>query len=768
MKFNKYICLSLCALAVLLLAAGCSTTSRLAQDEVLYTGVKKVKYHEEEAKIDDGVQEQIFEAINVKPNNPLYSPYYRTPFPVGLWVYNHWNPDAKGLKGWLYKTLVASPVLISRVRPATRVKMINSLLRNNGYFSSYASYGLNYSGSNKKKASISYDVQVREPYTIGEVKYMKMEGDIGNIIDSCARVSSYFHSGSRYCLDSLNAVRIGITNVLRDKGYYFFRPEYIEYVADSVSQKGVINMQMVKASNVPNQALRRFLSHKVTVTVYDNSMKGEPDTLQFRNCTLVKMRPVHINDRLVPSCIRSRRGRPFRVGNMDRTQLRLSRLGIFSSIDMKATPVDTVTPDGDGMIDLEINCILDKPLEAKMEIQATSKSNSFIGPGIEFGVSNKNLLGGGENLNVNLNGDYEWQTGKGSSYSNKDLNSYECGISAELSVPRLWAPKFVDRSRRYVNWTRISLSGSIMNRPGFFKMAQVSSEFKWEWHAGRHSLNIFTPFKLTYSHLIHTTQVFDSTMNANRAIALSFQNQFIPAMEFTYVRDVTWGANSFTWSSTITEAGNLFSGIWRLTGSKDDKKMFGTPFSQFLRGQTQFVFRHDLSAKSSLVTRALLGVAYAYGNSSEVPYSYQFYAGGANSVRAFTVRSIGPGSYRPAYRGANAYYDETGTFKFEANLEYRFPILGYFKGAVFLDAGNVWLLKTEEKRPGGKLEMKNFFNELALGTGLGVRFDMQMLVIRADLGIGIHAPYDTGHSGYFNVSKFKDALALHLAIGYPF
>ena len=137
-------------------------------------------------------------------------------------------------------------------------------------------------------------------------------------------------------------------------------------------------------------------------------------------------------------------------------------------------------------------------------------------------------------------------------------------------------------------------------------------------------------------------------------------------------------------------------------------------------------------------------------------------------MRAFTVRTIGPGKYHAAQHNANAYYDQTGTFKFETNWEYRFPLLGYFKGALFVDAGNVWLLKNDEYRPGGKLEMKNFFDELALGTGAGIRFDMDMLVIRADLGIGIHAPYDTGKRGYYNLPRFKDGLAFHLAIGYPF
>lgn len=168
------------------------------------------------------------------------------------------------------------------------------------------------------------------------------------------------------------------------------------------------------------------------------------------------------------------------------------------------------------------------------------------------------------------------------------------------------------------------------------------------------------------------------------------------------------------------------------------------------------------------MSRVMVGAAHAYGNSSQVPYSEQFYCGGANSVRAFTVRSLGPGSYHTPGKSANDYFDQTGTFKFEANIEYRFPILGPLHGAVFMDAGNVWLLKDDPQRPGGTLKASSFLRELALGTGAGLRFDIGMLVVRADLGIGIHAPYDTGRSGYYNMTSFKNSLAFHLAIGYPF
>ena len=208
--------------------------------------------------------------------------------------------------------------------------------------------------------------------------------------------------------------------------------------------------------------------------------------------------------------------------------------------------------------------------------------------------------------------------------------------------------------------------------------------------------------------------------------------------------------------------------IYELCGVKGEKKLFGTPFSQFVKGTTQAVYGRRLWGDNWLVSRVALGAAWAYGNSSQVPYAEQFYVGGANSIRAWTARELGPGSYRAPADQRNGYFDQTGTFKFELNTEYRFPIVGPLHGAVFIDAGNVWLLKKDPLRPGGELKASTFLKDIALGTGVGLRFDISMLVLRADLGIGIHAPYDTGKSGYYNMPSFKNSLAFHLAIGYPF
>ncbi|MCM1029186.1 MAG: BamA/TamA family outer membrane protein [Pseudoflavonifractor sp.] len=753
-------------MALLLLAGACSTTSRLPKDEILYTGVKKIAI--EYPRIDSlpkapDLAGDIKDAVNVAPNNSLISPYVRYPFPIGLWVYNHWDNPKSGFKHWLYEKLVAEPVLISDVRPEVRTEMIDQILDNNGYFRGHASYSL-VQGKNKKKASIRYEVTTGRPYLIDSIEYLPDSTRLCQIIDSVARRSEYFQPGSRYSTDSLAQLRVNIANAVRNKGYYFFKPDYIEYLADSTITPERITMRLTMASNTPPIALQKWVTGDIRTTIYRNQGDGTPDTIMTRKGELIVMRPSKLREGLIPSCITFRQGRTFTVREMNRTQTYLSRLGIFNSIDISVFPDTTAAIP---TLDVDIQCTFDAPLEASLEINATSKSNSYIGPGLIFSVTNRNIFGGGEQLSVALKGSYEWQTGRDRGRS--VFNSYEIGLSGTLSFPRLIAPRFIPRSRREVNWTRIGLSADLLNRPHYFRMAQLNTSFAYDWRVNRNVVNTYTPLKLTYTKLIHTTTDFDSIMGANPAIAQSFMTQFIPQMMYniTYDKDIDRN-NTINIQIGLQEAGNLLWAIYRACGDKGEKRLFGTPFSQFVKAQAQVVFGCRIIGKSWLYSRVAVGAAHAYGNSSQVPYSEQFYVGGANSVRAFTVRSLGPGSYRPADDVVNGYFDQTGTFKFEANLEYRFPIYGPLHGALFIDSGNVWLLKADPQRPGGKLEGHTFFKDLALGTGAGLRVDIGMLVIRGDLGIGIHAPYKTSRHGYYNMTSFGNSLAFHLAIGYPF
>ena len=194
----------------------------------------------------------------------------------------------------------------------------------------------------------------------------------------------------------------------------------------------------------------------------------------------------------------------------------------------------------------------------------------------------------------------------------------------------------------------------------------------------------------------------------------------------------------------------------------------GVPFAQYLKLNTEFRYKYKIDKNQALASRIAAGVIWSYGNATTAPYTEQFYLGGANSVRAFTARNIGPGGYPPDEDNKYSFINHVGDIRLEANLEYRFRIISDLHGAIFLDAGNVWLMRKDETRPGGELRLKDFWKQIALGTGAGLRYDLDFLVFRLDCGVGLHNPYDTGKSGYYNIPKFKDGLALHFAIGYPF
>lgn len=761
-------------LFLVLLAGSCSTTKKLTEGETLYTGVKALKIvPTDNEKLPDGMVTNLKQSINVAPNNamPFMSPYMRTPFPLGLWVYNNIPDSAKGLKGWIYRNFAKDPVLISDVRPETRVLMMKEILDNNGYFGSTASYDLNYNKKNPKKASITYRLDVSKPYLIDSIKYIDHpDTPLTQFIDSLARRSKYLKKGSIFCVDSLSAERVRITNSLRNRGYYYFRPEYIEFEADSLISPHSIALRYDLAANTPELARLAYKTGKVTTILQRRSKRnpGTPDTLDTSRGELIVYRPQHLRESLIPSCITFSEGRLFSVRNMDLTQSRLSRLGIFGNIQIQPFPADTSKTNP--TMDVRITCQYDRPMEASIEVNATSKSNSYIGPGIILGLTHNNIFGGAEKLNLQLNGSYEWQTGKGSNRS--IFNSYEFGLTASLAFPRLLAPEFIRRRNRDLNWTTVSLNADLLNRPHYFKMAQFNMGITYEWKTTRNVMHQLTPFKLTYTKLMHTTEEFDQIMSQNPAVALSFMSQFIPQLSYTYTLDKfleRQQINGINFTFTLTEAGNLFNGIYRLCGVKGEKKLFGTPLSQFIKGQAQLVYSRRLIPGTDqwLVNRVMIGAEHAYGNSREVPYAEQFYIGGANSIRAFTVRSIGPGSYKPPYDLKNGYFDQTGTFKLELNSEYRFPIISVLHGAAFVDAGNIWLLKKDPYRPGGTLKAKTFLRDIALGTGVGLRVDISMLVIRGDLGYGLHDPAGNGTGHYFNIA-FKKAFAFHLAIGYPF
>lgn len=313
-----------------------------------------------------------------------------------------------------------------------------------------------------------------------------------------------------------------------------------------------------------------------------------------------------------------------------------------------------------------------------------------------------------------------------------------------------------------------------LNRAKYYKLLAFGGNATYDFQPKRTSKHSFTPFKLTFNVLRDPTEAFKELQAENPALYVSLRDQFIPVFEYMYTYDnasLPGVRNPIWWQTTVSSAGNLTSCIYRIFGKsfkEKDKKLLGVPFAQFLKVNSEFRYHYKIDKNQMIASRIAGGVIWSYGNALAAPYTEQFYIGGANSVRAFSARSIGPGSYAPDKENKYSFINHVGDIRMEANVEYRFRIIGDLHGAVFLDAGNVWLMRKDESRPGGEFTLKNFAKQIALGTGAGLRYDMDFLVFRLDCGVGLHDPYDTGKSGYYNIPKFKDSLALHFAIGYPF
>lgn len=759
-------------LFTILLFVSCSTTKNLPEGEVLYTGIKNIEItNEDKSKEGEEALTEIEAALAYPPNNALLgSSSIRIPFPFGLWVYNAFVNKKGKIGKWIFNKLAAKPVFINTVNPEVRTKVAYNLLREYGYFNGSTSYEITPDKKNPKKAKIHYKIEMNNAYTYDSIAYVRLRHRIDTLIQRNIG-NRLINNGDNFNVVQLEAERQRISSLLRNNGYYYFRPEFISYQADTIQHPGKVALRISTKPGLSRTVLRPWKIGDISVHLNGYNNESPTDSIQYKDLKIfyegkLRVRPSVLYDRL-----KFHTGDLYSQLQQEKTQTNFSRLGIFRYSEMQYTPKDTSRRCD--TLNLQINTVYDLPLDGELELNVTTKSNDQTGPGAVFSVTKRNIFGGGETFSVGLRGSYEWQTGKRVAEKSSAINSWELGASGTLTFPQVIFPSLFKRDMNYPSSTSFRIYIDQLNRAKFFKMLAFGGSASYEFQPSATSHHSVTPFKLTYSLLQKTTAEFDSIITDNPALGQSLENQFIPAIGYTYTYDdspITTKKNHLWWQSSITQAGLIIDAIYAAAGksfNKRDKQLLGNKFAQFIKATSEIRYNYALGGNQHLVGRLMAGIAYSYGNATTTPYSEQFYIGGANSIRAFTIRSIGPGSYHPT-DSKYGYLDQTGDIKIEANLEYRFPILGDLHGATFLDAGNVWLLRNDEQRPGGQFKWNRFWKDLALGTGIGLRYDLTFLVIRVDWGIGLHVPYDTGKKGYYNIPKFKDGMGVHLAIGYPF
>lgn len=751
----------------------CYTTRHLPEGEVLYTGIKELTIEDtENTKASEAAIEEIEAALAYAPNNAfLGSSSVRTPFPMGLWIYNAFANKKGAVNKWILETLGAKPVLISAVNPAVRTRVAKNLLNEHGFFNGTASYEVVPDKKDSLKAKINYHIALNQAYTYDSIQHIRFRHRADTIMQMYKH-RQVIQPGDNFNVMSLEEERQRVSSLLRNEGYYYFRPEHIVYQADTTITPGKVALRVMRNENMPINALRPWRIGKVSVSLagYDNEQPT--DTLQYKDLTIYYEGKLRVRPTVLYRMLKFKPGNYYSERRQEWTQESFAKLGVFRYTNMEYTPRDTSWRCD--TLDLRISTVYDYPLDGELEFNFKSKSNNQMGPGAVFSLTKRNLFGGGESLTGSVNGSYEWQTGRRIDNAGGAINSYEYGASLALTFPRVVFPGLLHKGLDNYSSTTFRVSGNMLNRAGFFKMLSLGGSLVYEYRPTWRSKHVISPFRLSYNSLRDSTKAFTDITAANPALRQSLQNQFIPAMYYSYTYETPIRkrrGDRLWWEVSVTEAGNLLSGIYALNGKRFDKRekeLFGSPYAQFIKFTNELRYNRRIDRNQSLVARLMTGVIYSYGNARISPYSEQFYVGGANSLRAFTIRSIGPGRFAPDKENRYAYIDQTGDFKVEANLEYRFRMMDNLYGALFLDAGNVWLLRDDPNRPGSNIKEANFFKDLALGTGAGVRYDMDFLVIRFDVGVGLHLPYDTGKKGYYNIPSFKDGLGFHLAIGYPF
>ena len=762
-------------LAVMLTA--CSSTRHIPEGEQLYTGIKSMDFIDESkfagSQTGQLAVEEITYALECPPNGSLAgSSSLRMPS-VGLWFYNTFHNSKKGIGKWLFDRFATTPVLISKVNPGLRAEVATDILKYYGYFNGTVETEVLTDRKNPKKADVVYRIHFGEPYIYDSINYTRFPHAVDSIIGSSLR-SAFVKSGMQFNAAAMEEERTRISTLLRNNGYFNFQPGYLNYLADTINTPGKVNLRMQAVKNIPPKAYSTYRIGNISIRVTDsgnNTMTGrlKGDTLKRTGISYIynsKKIPVRVG--ALMRNIQLRRGELYSQEKQQNATTLLYQMNIFSNVNFSMSP----RKESD-TLDVNITARLDKPYDFTFELNATTKSNSQIGPGSKISLARKNVFRGGETLKLSLTGSYEWQTDKNVKGRAAVINSWEMGADVSLSFPRLFIPGINRRHLRVPGSTSLRVYTDQMNRSGFFRIIHAGGDATYRINSSSTSTHTLTPFRLTYDMLLKTTAKFDSIAAANRAIENSFRDQFIPAMQYTYTYDESKTRHSNkTWVETsITSAGNITSLIYWALGhplDKRDKHILKNPYAQFIKATAEVRELWKIDKNNYIATRLMLGAIHSYGNSLYPPYSEQFYIGGANSLRAFTVRSVGPGSYRPASNDRYSYLDETGTFKLEMNVEYRFRLFADLHGALFVDAGNIWLLKKDPERPGGELRLKTFAEQIALNTGVGARYDLGFLVLRVDFGLGLHAPYKTKRSGYFNLNPLKDGFAWHFGIGYPF
>lgn len=680
----------------------------------------------------------------------------------------------KGLRHLLKYKIATAPVYLDEVPAKDIDAALANRMNNRGYFKASATHEVLRDG---RRAEIIFTVTPGRVHRLRNIFYGDTAlVDVDALYERLVRAQrgSMLRSGDPYDLAMLVSERSRVEEGLRNSGFYRMNADLLEFAADTSAGDHQVDVRLrVKSAAGADERRRYTIGHVRVHGDYDDLL-APSDTVAVDSLDYIDYLGMY-RPRTITRGVFVKPGEHFAQRTVDATRKYLSSYGVFAGI-----AVDLVEDSAKrGVLDADVRLTPQKRFSLFSELNAISKSNNFAGPGVKVGWKDRDLFRGAEVFTADLNGRFETQVAG----AGRGTNAYEIGAKAALSVPRLLLFNRFRTARSFAPTTRFDLGYGLFRRIGLYGLESanlgygyIARQNRFVWH------DVRIP-EVSYNNLYYTSDLFNAFLDRNPAIRRSFEEQFIIGVGYTYTRTNQNGKNDRTWwlfSLGVDEAGGLLSLIYRgAEGPRTEEgyRLFNERFAQYVRCRAEGRWFQAVGKNGGqIAARVFAASAHAYGNSTNVPYVKQYFSGGTNSVRAFRARSIGPGTYDPetnagASGGSVFQVDQVGDIKFEMNLEYRFPISGIVKGALFTDAGNLWLEREDPQRPGGVFRMDRALSELAVGAGFGLRIDPEVIVIRLDLATPLRRPeLPQGDRWVFDDQRPRvfDNLVFNIAIGYPF
>lgn len=754
-------------LFTLLFLASCSGTKNLPEGELLYTGAKIKVDGDATPKKERKALKAEFEAIvRPKPNASFLG------LRPKLFIYKlAGNPKKqKGFRYWLKNKVGEAPVYYSKVDLEYNKLVLQNNAENNGYFNTKSTADSTRRG---KTVKAIYTVVPKRQYLIRDVIFPQDSSVLSTAVSATKR-RSLLKKEQGYNLTTIKEERIRIDARLKEKGFYYFNPDFLKIQVDSTVADHKVDLIVMVKEETPELSQTQYRINDIVVypnySINADSLIVTPDAVVHHNDFTIIDSENLFKPRIFDRTLYFKKDDLYNRTNHNLSLNRLVNLGTFKFVKNEFKVADTIGNYLDAYYFLT-------PLPKKsirVELSAKTNSANYSGTELNLNWSNRNLLKGAELLTVSAFAGLEVQV----SGVNNGFNVYRFGNEANLVWPRLVAPFHFESSSGFVPKTKATLGYEFQKRSKLYSLQTFKGSFGYLWKENErkeHQLNIT---EITYASPNNVTPLYQEKIDENASLGKVIEKQLIfgPTYSYTFTNTMQQRRkNTFYYKAGLDLSGNITGLVTGANLKKGDTvKVFSVPFSQFVKVENEFRHYLKLGGDKQLASRIIAGVGFAYGNSDEMPFIKQFFNGGTNSIRAFRARSIGPGSFDGTSTSNTFLADQSGDLKLEFSTEYRATLYDFVKGALFVDAGNIWLLKENAEKPGAKFS-KDFLKEIAVGVGAGLRFDFSFLVLRTDLAFPIRKPYlPDGDRWVLDQVNFgdrswrKENLVFNLAIGYPF